>query len=106
MSQLNKVLAVKLFRVYGVIPASKFTPRPEKSAGGFFFWGNEMDSFSLSGATRLAKTIEDHWKALGYRNVKASPYVISSSRKNVPDYGIRSNLINGMPPAETARMAA
>jgi len=72
--------------------------------------GNVSDNcaYSYEGAFRLAAKVEDYWHKRGHYNVKAEPYCIGlfafdynrapSDRKCNKRYGVRSNLVNGLPP--------
>ena len=66
----------------------------------------ENDSYSFEGAFRLAAKVEDYWHRRGHRNVKAEPYSIghfkflpaSGQARALERFGVRSNLVNGLPP--------
>lgn len=52
-------------------------------------------------AHRLARNINKHWHARGHMDVRA--YVIKEpwvENVNTPGWGVRSNLVNGLPPSQ------
>jgi len=65
----------------------------------------ENDSYSFEGAFRLAAKVEDYWHRRGHHNVKAEPFSIGhfqfmphTHTKAQERFGVRSNLVNGLPP--------
>ena len=63
--------------------AKKESPFPDK-----------FDSLSRHGAKLLSHYIADHWAARGFSNVVVWGVAIPDSTA----YGIKSNLVNGLPP--------
>lgn len=51
------------------------------------------DNYTAKGAERLKATIANYWLAQGYTNVRVERYQVWEGV-----WGIRSNLVNGMPP--------
>ncbi len=56
-----------------------------------------FDAYSQFGAQHLANEINQFWFDKGHRNVKAEAYIIDSKAAKI-EYGVRSNLVNGLPP--------
>ncbi len=58
------------------------------------------DYLSRPGATKLAQRIEQHWKARGIKGVRAwvDEGLAPSGVNNMTVCGVRSNLIDGLPP--------
>lgn len=52
------------------------------------------DHYTKAGAKALAERIEQFWHARGYRSVIVQPHQIPGF---ITHYGIRSNLIAGLP---------
>lgn len=56
------------------------------------------DNYTAKGAERLKATILDYWAARGYLNVRVEKYEVWDGA-----WGLRSNLVGGLPPAGRAR---
>lgn len=56
------------------------------------------DTYSARGADRLKATIVNYWLAQGYTSVRVERYQVWEGT-----WGIRSNLVNGLPPEGRAR---
>lgn len=52
------------------------------------------DTYSAKGAERIKATILAYWLAQGHTNVRVEKYEVWQGT-----WGIRSNLVNGLPPA-------
>lgn len=59
------------------------------------------DHYTKPGAERLAERIVSYWHSRGFRDVTATVYKIMASTGLC--YGIRSNLVNGLPPRRFRR---
>lgn len=57
--------------------------------------GRPIDSFAKSGAEKLARRIQQYWAERGY-DVDAHAAVVAYV-EGMPQYGIRSDMIGGMP---------
>jgi hypothetical protein len=57
------------------------------------------DLLSKRGAQLLADAINAYWLARGSGRVRAVPYELDGHKTS---YGVRSNLLNGLPPTKTA----
>jgi hypothetical protein len=57
------------------------------------------DNYTAKGAERLKNTILDYWASQGYTNVRVEKYEVWDGV-----WGLRSNLVNGLPPAPSARV--
>jgi len=62
------------------------------------------DLFTQRGATRLAREIEQRWLDIGEPDVecRVEPVIIFNGQRL---YVVRSNLVNGLPPAPGRRLA-
>jgi hypothetical protein len=58
------------------------------------------DNYTAKGAERLRSTILDYWASQGYTNVRVEKYEVWDGV-----WGLRSNLVNGLPPSAPARRA-
>ena len=56
---------------------------------------DSVDLMSFHGAGILAEMIENYWHEWGHTNVKA--YRVEISHR-ITSYGVKSNLVNGLPP--------
>ncbi len=57
------------------------------------------DNYTKHGAGVLAALVEKYWHGRGHRHVKAERYELGA---NVPGmWGVRSNLVAGLPPARS-----
>ena len=62
---------------------------------------DELDNLSAPGAQRLCQIIKSYWDAAGFANVQTE-IVHSGGSGEAPVWGVRSNLIAGLPrPAMT-----
>jgi hypothetical protein len=61
------------------------------------------DSYSAFGAGVLARKIESYWHERDARHVRAERYELPGFEGM---WGVRSNLVAGLPPMETERVAA
>lgn len=59
-----------------------------------------LDSFTATGAKRLADTIRAYWQARGH-TVGTRCEMFHSGRRHRPDWlhAVRSDLVNGLPPS-------
>ncbi|MDE2096291.1 MAG: hypothetical protein KGL39_03530 [Patescibacteria group bacterium] len=60
------------------------------------FFLNHLD---LEGASRLRKRLIEYWHSRGHTNVHVS--IVPGNYRQFSLYGIRSNLVNGLPPSRT-----
>lgn len=56
------------------------------------------DNYTASGAEKLRASIARYWLGQGYTNVRVETYQLWTGT-----WGIRSNLVNGLPPRNAAR---
>lgn len=54
----------------------------------------ENDGYTRQGAAALARTIEQHWHARGFIGVGVVIYPVAEFSNT---WGVRSNLVNGLP---------
>lgn len=64
---------------------------------------SELDSISTAGATRLANVIRQFWRLAGFDPVIEVVRIGGTS--DAPTYGVRSDLINGLPAAAPTKEA-
>jgi hypothetical protein len=68
------------------------------------------DSFTVTGAHKLADRIRNYWHSRGFYQVqvRAEPVVWPASMENAPSgyWHVRSNLVDGMAPAAARALAA
>jgi hypothetical protein len=57
----------------------------------------QIDNCSAPGAQRLSEMIRSFWSAAGFDNIRTE-IVHSGGSPNSPAYGVRSNLLNALPP--------
>lgn len=76
------------------LPSNRPATLPELPRG--------LDLFSSYGAGRLAKHIEDYWRARGFAGVRAERFEVGVGEA----WGVRSNLVNGYPPRSAMQEAA
>ena len=73
-------------------------PRPRRASTRR---ADELDNLSAPGAQRLCQIIKSYWDAAGFANVQTE-IVHSGGSGEAPVWGVRSNLIAGLPrPAMT-----
>jgi hypothetical protein len=66
---------------------------------------DELDNLSAPGAQRLSEMIRSFWSAAGFDNIRTE-IVHSGGSGEAPVWGVRSNLIAGLPrPAMTTSPA-
>lgn len=56
---------------------------------------DHSDFLDRAGAQAIAASINDYWRARGHLTVRAEPYELPDFRRV---YGVRSNLVGGLPP--------
>ncbi len=63
------------------------------------------DHLVYENSRKLAHRLTDYWAKLGYNDVIATTAIAVNSRNpNQVAYGVRSNLINGLPPSLYAQV--
>ncbi len=60
---------------------------------------DKFDALSYYGAKMIANHITNYWAARGFHNVVAMRFSISDTAS----YGVKSNLVNGLPPGAHGR---
>jgi hypothetical protein len=60
----------------------------------------QIDNLSAPGAQRLSEMIRAFWSAAGFDNIRTE-IVHSGGSAKAPAYGVRSNLIGGLPAVTT-----
>jgi hypothetical protein len=78
---------------------AKATARPRPAATRR---ADELDDLSAPGAQRLAQMIRGYWKAAGFDNIRTE-IVHSGGSGEAPVWGVRSDMIGGLPPAMGGR---
>jgi hypothetical protein len=73
--------------------AMRARPRPRRASTRR---ADELDNLSAPGAQRLSEMIRSFWRAAGFSNVETQ-IVHSGGSPGSPAYGVRSNLIGGLP---------
>jgi hypothetical protein len=61
------------------------------------------ETLTREGAQRLAADIENYWVGRGYRGLQMEVAVFKDYHDHHPMFMVRSNMVNGLPPRETAR---
>lgn len=60
-----------------------------------------IDYSTKAGAEQLATRIQRYWHERGHRTVVVETFVVPGTKNRC--YGVRSNLVNGLPPARRER---
>jgi hypothetical protein len=63
---------------------------------------DELDNLSAPGAQRLCQIIKSYWSAAGFANVQTE-IVHSGGTGEAPVWGVRSDMIGGLPAATGGR---
>jgi hypothetical protein len=75
--------------------AMQAKPRPPRRSGTRR--AEQIDNCSAPGALRLSELIRSFWMAAGFHNIRTE-IVHSGGNPRSPAWGVRSNLLNALPP--------